>query len=128
MLDHALAARHPREHFAFARDGFRRRVPGCSSDRELQAHHVRWRSAGGGDEDWNLVALCAFHRLRGIDARTIRVTGRAPEERLFELALRAGLPPLARFTEEGSVSGVVWETARRLRRAVEEDGPCSRSS
>ncbi len=104
MLDHApaawtgLAALHPREHFVFVRDGFRCSVPGCSSYRELQAHHVRWRSAGGGDEDWNLVTLCAFHHLRGIHAGTIRVTGRAPEELLYELGLRAGMPPLARFT------------------------------
>jgi hypothetical protein len=106
MLDHALAAwtglaaLHPREHFVFVRDGFRCGVPGCSSYRELQAHHIRWRSAGGGDEDGNLVTLCAFHHLRGIHAGTIRVTGRAPEELLFELGLRAGMPPLARFTGE----------------------------
>jgi hypothetical protein len=104
MLDHALAswtalsALHPREHFVFVRDGFRCTVPGCSSYRELQAHHIWWRSAGGGDEERNLVTLCAFHHLRGVHARTICVTGRAPEELLFELGLCAGMPPLARFT------------------------------
>jgi len=38
-------------------------VPGCSR-RAVHAHHVVPRSRGGGDEFWNLVALCALCRSR----------------------------------------------------------------
>ena len=48
----------------FARDGFKCRA--CGSDSWLDAHHVIFRSHGGGDELVNLVTLCrtcheAFH-------------------------------------------------------------------
>jgi hypothetical protein len=46
----------PREHRVFARDGWRCTVPGCTSQRNLHAHHVLFRSAGGGDELPNLAA------------------------------------------------------------------------
>ena len=103
MLDHALAAwgalaaLHPKEHFVFTRDGFRCTVPGCSSFRELHAHHVRWRSAGGGDEAWNLTTLCAWHHLRGVHTGRVRVTGRAPNALLYELGVRPGRAPLVRY-------------------------------
>src|SRR6185369_13043032 len=55
-----------RNHRIFERDGWRCRVPGCTSRRNLQVHHVVFRSQGGGDEDDNLAVLCAAHHLRGI--------------------------------------------------------------
>jgi hypothetical protein len=80
----------PREHRVFARDGWRCTVPGCTSQRNLHAHHVLFRSAGGGDELANLVTLCAAHHQRGVHAGLIRIEGRAPERLVFEL-------PLGRF-------------------------------
>jgi HNH endonuclease len=74
----------------FARDGFRCTVPGCTSQRNLHAHHVLFRSAGGGDDLANLVTLCAAHHQRGVHAGLIRIAGRAPDCLVFEL-------PLARF-------------------------------
>ncbi|MBI3079844.1 MAG: HNH endonuclease, partial [candidate division NC10 bacterium] len=53
-----------RDHRIFERDGWRCRVPGCSSRRSLQVHHVIYRSRGGGDEDDNLAVLCALCRYR----------------------------------------------------------------
>jgi 5-methylcytosine-specific restriction endonuclease McrA len=82
------------------RNGWRCTVPGCTSMRNLHAHHVRFRSAGGADDLANLVTLCAAHHLRGVHAGTIRVCGRAPHELRFELGVRAGAPPLARFGSE----------------------------
>ena len=108
MLDHALAAWEEstavhsslrRAHRVFERDGWRCTVPGCSSYRNLQDHHVRFRSAGGGDELENRTTLCAWHHLRGVHAGTVRCSGRAPAALRFELGVRGGgRPPLAVYT------------------------------
>ncbi len=96
MFEHCIATwrrppgRLPAEHRVFERDGWRCTVPGCTSYRNLHAHHVVFRSAGGSDEDANLTTLCAFHHQRGVHAGAIRVLGRAPDGLVFEL-------PLGRF-------------------------------
>ena len=69
------------------RDLGRCRVPGCSR-RAVHAHHVHPRSRGGGDEPWNLVALCACHHLRGVHGGYIRVRGRAPDGLVWEVGPR----------------------------------------
>ena len=69
------------------RDLGRCQVPGCSR-RAVHAHHVIPRSRGGGDEPWNLVALCACHHLRGIHGGYIRVRGRAPDGLAWEVGPR----------------------------------------
>ena len=107
MLDEAIgswAVRDPflrrrvkREEAIFERDGWRCTVPGCSSRRNLQRHHIRFRSAGGGDESANQTTLCAFHHLRGVHAGRVRVVGRAPDALRFELGTRADGPPLATY-------------------------------
>jgi hypothetical protein len=65
-------------------------VPGCSSQRNLHAHHVLFRSAGGGDDLANLTTLCAAHHQRCVHAGVIRISGRAPDRLVFEM-------PLGRF-------------------------------
>ena len=92
--DPALARRCER---VFARDGWRCTVPGCSSMRNLQDHHIVYRSRGGGDELSNRLTLCAFHHLRGEHGGAIRVRGLAPHHLRFELGLRAGRRPLEVF-------------------------------
>ena len=61
------------------RDGYRCIVPGCSSRRNLQVHHIIFRSAGGGDEDWNRGALCAGHHHQCVHRFNIVASGRAPD-------------------------------------------------
>jgi hypothetical protein len=93
MFDHCIdtwRCSTAREHRVFARDGWRCTVPGCTSQRNLHAHHVLFRSAGGGDELANLVTLCAAHHQRGVHTGLIRIAGRAPDHLVFEL-------PLGRF-------------------------------
>jgi hypothetical protein len=93
MFDHCIDTWRcptPREHRVFERDGFRCTVPGCTSQRNLHAHHVLFRSAGGSDDLANLITLCAAHHQRGVHAGVIRISGRAPDELVFEL-------PLGRF-------------------------------
>ena len=60
------------------RDGGHCQVPGCSR-RATHAHHLEFRSHGGGDELANQVGLCAFHHLRCVHGGWLRVTGRAPD-------------------------------------------------
>jgi hypothetical protein len=60
------------------RDGGHCQVPACSRQ-ATHAHHVEFRSHGGGDEPENLVALCGFHHLRCIHGGWLRVVGRAPD-------------------------------------------------
>lgn len=100
MLDHALAAWQVRDpelrtdHRVFERDGWRCQFPGCSSLRNLHGHHIRFRSKGGDDDLSNLVALCAWHHQRGVHARIVRVSGRAPGKLRFELGVRREGRPL----------------------------------
>ena len=69
----------------FTRDGFRCTVPGCTARRNLQSHHVRFRSAGGPDEPWNRTTLCAHHHQRGVHGGTLRIRGRAPDALVYAL-------------------------------------------
>jgi len=102
-LEHAFEswklpmARLRAEHRVFDRDGWRCTFPGCTSYRNLHGHHIEYRSMGGSDELSNLITLCAWHHQRGVHGATVRVTGRAPGRLRFELGLRPGLPPLARY-------------------------------
>jgi len=61
-------------------------VPGCSRP-AVHAHHIQFRSAGGGDEPENLVSLCAVHHLRGVHMGYLRVRGRAPDRLRWELGV-----------------------------------------
>jgi hypothetical protein len=103
MLDCALVAWTLRDPSArrpdpvVERDGYRCAVPGCTSRRNLHDHHLEFRSAGGSDAPENRVTLCAFHHLRCLHAGLLRVRGRAPDDLIFELGLRPGAPPLARY-------------------------------
>jgi hypothetical protein len=78
----------------FERDGFRCTVPGCTSRRNLQSHHIRYRSRGGLDVPGNRTTLCAQHHERALHgARGLRIHGCAPDGLIFEL----GAGPPERF-------------------------------
>ncbi|MGZ6126093.1 MAG: hypothetical protein ACXWLR_14085, partial [Myxococcales bacterium] len=51
-------------------------------------HHVEFRSQGGSDDDSNQPSLCAAHHLFGIHDERMRVTGKAPDELIWEFGLR----------------------------------------
>jgi len=103
LLDHALAswtARDPaaaRPDPVIERDGYRCAVPGCSSRRNLQDHHIVFRSAGGSNAPDNRITLCAFHHHRCLHTGRMRVSGRAPEHLVFELGVTSDGPSLARY-------------------------------
>jgi hypothetical protein len=108
MLDHAFAEWLPREgrsarrsERVYERDGWRCTAPACSSYRNLQDHHIVFRSRGGSDALENRTTLCAWHHLRGVHAGRVRCTGTAPGALRFELGLRPGKPPLVVYGEPG---------------------------
>nr|PZN59707.1 MAG: hypothetical protein DIU58_17515 [Sphaerobacter thermophilus] len=45
----------------FERDGYRCQHPGCGATRDLQAHHIKFVSQGGGHFVSNGVTLCPLH-------------------------------------------------------------------
>ena len=59
------------------REGWRCRVPACSSRRNLQEHHVIFRSRGGDNARSNRISICAWHHLRGIHTGIVRAHGDA---------------------------------------------------
>ena len=77
------------EHRIHVRDGWRCATPACSSRRNLEVHHIDYRSRGGGDQDWNLVCLCRFHHHRGEHGGLARCAGRAPVDLTWRLGTDA---------------------------------------
>ncbi len=60
------------------RTGWRCSAPGCTRRRNLQVHHLCYRSLGGGEEVENKISICGFHHLQGEHGRYARCLGRAP--------------------------------------------------
>ncbi len=92
MLDHALrtwleAGRQFVDYADFERDGWRCTVPGCSARRNLQSHHIVFRSRGGRDLAWNRTTLCAWHHQRGVHEGRIGIRGRAPDRLVYSLGI-----------------------------------------
>jgi hypothetical protein len=85
----SLTERSTPQKRVLARDGSFCQVPGCSRA-AAHAHHVLYRSLGGGDEGENLVGLCAAHHLHGVHRGWVRVRGRAPDGLTWELGAGAG--------------------------------------
>lgn len=89
-----------RDHRIFERDGWRCRVPGCSSRRSLQVHHVIYRAHGGGNEDDNLAVLCATHHLQGIHTGRLRCRGSCEGHLRWEFGGGHGDAPVMTTVEE----------------------------
>ena len=64
----------------YVRDRFRCRSPVCSR-RDVTPHHLQFRSAGGSDEDENVVAVCTWCHLFGVHGGRIRAGGTAEHVR-----------------------------------------------
>ena len=60
----------------YLRDCFRCRSPVCGR-RDVTPHHLRFRSAGGGDELENVASVCSWCHLFGIHGGRIRAHGTA---------------------------------------------------
>jgi hypothetical protein len=76
--DVSHAPRRPARDAIYVRDGWRCMAPGCTSRRNLEDHHVLYRSRGGDDGRTNLVTLCRFHHQQGEHGELAWVRGKAP--------------------------------------------------
>ncbi|MHC9544399.1 MAG: HNH endonuclease [Vulcanimicrobiota bacterium] len=66
------------------RDHFQCQVPGCKCRRNLEVHHIIWRSKGGCDEHWNLLTLCKSHHKHILhDMMALKIEGTAPHNLTF---------------------------------------------
>jgi len=72
----------------FVRDGWRCSAPACSSRRNLEDHHVRYRSCLGGNGQHNRVCLCRFHHQRGEHGGLASCSGTAPLALTWRLGAR----------------------------------------
>ncbi|MHC9538139.1 MAG: HNH endonuclease [Vulcanimicrobiota bacterium] len=66
------------------RDHFQCQVPGCKCRRNLEVHHIVWRSKGGCDEHWNLITVCRQHHRHILhDLMALKIEGTAPYNLTF---------------------------------------------
>jgi hypothetical protein len=70
--------RRRRAETVYARHGWRCAAPGCSSRRNLEDHHLVYRSRGGGDQPSNRLCLCRFHHALGEHGHLASCRGEAP--------------------------------------------------
>lgn len=69
--------------FVFRRDHGRCQVPGCRSARNLDIHHIEFKSHNGPPTPANLLLVCGAHH-RAIHRRLLSVKGTAPDHLEFE--------------------------------------------
>jgi len=69
----------------YIRDGWRCAAPGCTSRRNLESHHIVYRSRGGDDDLSNLTCLCRFHHQMGEHGDLASCRGVAPLGILWSL-------------------------------------------
>jgi hypothetical protein len=74
----------------YVRDGWRCTAPGCTSRRNLEDHHIVYRSREGSDNPANRACLCRFHHQRGEHGDLASCSGTAPLGLLWRLG-RTGL-------------------------------------
>ncbi len=72
----------------FVRDGWRCAAPACSSRRNLEDHHVQYRSHLGSNGQHNRVCLCRFHHHRGEHGGLASCRGTAPLALTWRLGMR----------------------------------------
>ncbi len=85
----------------FARDHHRCTAPGCRSARNLDLHHIRYQSHGGGNEISNITLLCTGHHA-ALHAGLLSIQGQAPYHLEFRWLYGPPIPveltPAARET------------------------------
>jgi hypothetical protein len=73
-------ASRPRGRAILERDGYLCQAPGCTRRRDLQVHHITFRSRGGSDCADNRITLCfVHHQILLHETGALAVRGRAPD-------------------------------------------------
>jgi 5-methylcytosine-specific restriction endonuclease McrA len=75
----------------YIRDGWKCRH--CNSRGPLHPHHIIYRSAGGPDELWNVITLCAFCHGEGIHKANLKIVEPADANRAVIMVRRLGWKP-----------------------------------
>ncbi|MGV8123682.1 MAG: HNH endonuclease [Candidatus Xenobiia bacterium LiM19] len=84
LLTERLHLKAAHNYAILKRDRFQCQVPGCRCRRNLQVHHIVWRSKGGCDEEWNLITLCKVHHKHILhDLMALKIEGTAPYNLTF---------------------------------------------
>ena len=105
---------------------YRASHPRCEICRKLKkdTHHIIFRSRGGGDEDFNLIALCWYHNdvLHGL--RTIKGTGRMSfHSKRIALAKRWEIL-YGDMVKYGTLAEIGEETINQIRKVLQiNDNP-----
>jgi len=68
---------------ALIRDRFACTVPGCTSCRNIDLHHIKFRSHGGGHTVGNLTTVCGGHHVEAHEGLLV-IRGSAPDGLVFE--------------------------------------------
>ncbi|MGV8119826.1 MAG: HNH endonuclease [Candidatus Xenobiia bacterium LiM19] len=84
LLTERLHFKVSRNYAILKRDRFQCQVPGCRCRRNLQIHHIVWRSKGGSDLHTNLITLCKVcHKHILHDLMALKIEGTAPYNLTF---------------------------------------------
>jgi hypothetical protein len=93
----------------YIRDGWRCTAPGCTSRRNLEDHHIVYRSRRGSDDLANRTCLCRFHHQRGEHGDLASCSGTAPVGIVWRLG-RADLGDWYRNERRVALAGLPLET------------------
>jgi len=93
----------------YIRDGWRCAAPGCTSRRNLEEHHIVYRSHGGDHSPSNRVTLCRFHHQQGEHRGLMKCRGKAPLGITWLMGRRG--------------AGGVFRNERRLRQITVSEQP-----
>src|SRR5439155_24209322 len=100
---------------------------GCSRP-AAHLHHIEYRAHGGSNDESNLLCLCAAHHLFGIHDERMRVTGKAPDELVWEFGLRRGWTQTAVPCARSGASSLQRAPERVLHRVHADTGRCATSA
>jgi hypothetical protein len=70
----------------------------------LEDHHIVFRSNGGSDDLSNRTAVCRGHH-KLIHEGIVRVTGRAPDDLIWEMGCAPGREPFLIYHNERRIGG-----------------------
>lgn len=106
VWDNEETRRQSRLQPVLRRDGWRCTAPGCTAmgSGRLEDHHVTFRSVGGSDDLTNRTGVCHGHH-KLIHEGIVRVSGRAPDDLIWELGVASGRKPFLVYSNERRIGG-----------------------
>ncbi len=103
----------------YIRAGWRCTAPGCTSRKNLEDHHIVYRSRGGSNELSNRTCLCRFHHQHGEHGGLASVRGQAP----LDIIWRLGRGELAHWYRNDRLLAPIDNAWAPLRLRATEEQP-----